>query len=57
MHVNISNFLSSFVTILEATFRFTLGCHGGSPSPFDTYDILVYLYFFCFIKPFILYLV
>ena len=34
--------LSSVVAILEDTNRLTLGCHGGSPSPFDTYDIYIH---------------
>ena len=33
-------YLSAIVTILESTFRLTLICHGGSPSLFDTYDII-----------------
>ena len=32
---NNNNNLSSVFTVLAATFPVTLGCHVGSPSPFD----------------------
>jgi hypothetical protein len=38
---NNNNNLISVLTTLEDTFRLTLGCHGGSPSPFGTYDIYI----------------
>jgi len=30
--------LSLVVTVREGTCRLTVGCDGGSPSPFDTHD-------------------
>jgi hypothetical protein len=42
--------LTSVLTNLETTFRLTLGCHGGSPSPFEIYEtcksfaLVIYLY-------------
>jgi hypothetical protein len=34
----IINCLTTVLTNLETTFRLTLGYHGGSPSPFETYE-------------------
>jgi len=33
------------LTVLEGTFSLTQGCYGGSPSPFDTYDFMLTLFF------------
>jgi hypothetical protein len=33
---------SSLLPVLEATYRLTPGCYGGSPSPPDMYDIYKY---------------
>jgi len=41
-------FWCSVPTILEATFRLTLSCHGGSPSQFDNYEIYIYIYIHLF---------
>jgi len=40
-----SSNLCLVLTVLEATFRLTQGCHGGSSSPFDTYDFMFTLVF------------
>ena len=45
-------FLSSILTMFQATDPLQPVCHGGSPSPFDTQDI--YLTLLYFIEPFIL---
>jgi hypothetical protein len=44
--------MNSVLTILEAIYRLTPGCHGGNPSPSDTYD--TYLQIFYLVEPFIL---
>jgi hypothetical protein len=38
----------SVVTVLGSTIRLTLGCHGGGPSPFDTYGIALTAFTFTF---------
>jgi len=43
--------MSSFLNILEATYRLTVGSHGGSQSPFETCYIFIY---FRAIKAFVL---
>ena len=40
-------YLSPLLTVLEATFGLTMTCEGSSLL----YLILIYIYFFCFIKP------
>jgi len=37
--------LSPVVTVHEGTYRLTVGCDGGSPSPFDTHDTFTVLFF------------
>jgi len=37
---NNNNLLHSVVTMFEPKFPLTVGCHGGSPSPFYTSDII-----------------
>ena len=49
---NIIIIMNSVLTILEAIYRLTPGCHGGNPSPSDTYD--TYLQIFYLVEPFIL---
>lgn len=37
--------VSPVVTLREGTYRLTVGCDGGSPSPFDTRDTFTLLFF------------
>jgi len=44
---NNNNLLRSVVTMFGPTFPLTLGCQGGSPSPFYSYDITFISLLFC----------
>jgi hypothetical protein len=44
---NNNNSLYLVVTMFEPKFLLTMGCHGGSPSPFYTSDIIFISLLFC----------
>jgi len=47
---------SSALTMLEASYRLTPGYHGGNISPYDNYNIYIYIYFYNCTYDFIFYM-